>query len=199
MVALRNGDLELEHAAAELRADRDVVLTAINAAPCGSSFKHASAELRADPEFVMASARMHAHDMCMHMYPHVHAHAHVLVHAHVTCITVANVAILGGEAAQDGEIESKSDTQKNSRPSWGHTQEGVPSATGGCAERPVTSKNIVAARRGRSNCYGRYCGPFCEESSNSADTHNAGKLMRIRTFYYLPPKAGFNWRGPARR
>jgi len=26
-----------------------------------------------------------------------------------------------------------------------------------------------------------------------------GKLMRIRTFYYLPPKAGFNWRGPARR
>ena len=46
IVALRNGDLELEHAAAELRADRDVVLTAINAAPCGSSFKHASAELR---------------------------------------------------------------------------------------------------------------------------------------------------------
>ena len=28
---------------------------------------------------------------------------------------------------------------------------------------------------------------------------HAGKLMRIRTFYYLPPKAGFNWRGPARR
>jgi hypothetical protein len=26
-----------------------------------------------------------------------------------------------------------------------------------------------------------------------------GKFMRIRTFYYLPPKAGFNWRGPARR
>ena len=26
-----------------------------------------------------------------------------------------------------------------------------------------------------------------------------GKLMRIRIFIYLPPKAGFNWRGPARR
>jgi hypothetical protein len=26
-----------------------------------------------------------------------------------------------------------------------------------------------------------------------------GKFMRIWTFYYLPPKAGFNWRGPARR
>jgi hypothetical protein len=26
-----------------------------------------------------------------------------------------------------------------------------------------------------------------------------GKFMRVRTFYYLPPKAGFNWRGPARR
>ena len=25
------------------------------------------------------------------------------------------------------------------------------------------------------------------------------KLMRIRIFIYLPPKAGFNWRGPARR
>ena len=25
------------------------------------------------------------------------------------------------------------------------------------------------------------------------------KLMRIRTFCYLPPKAGFNWRGQARR
>ena len=113
--------------------------------------------------------------MCMHMYPHVHTHAHV------TCITVANVAILGGEAARDGEIESKSDTQKNSRPSWGHTQEGVPSATGGCAERPVTSKNIVAARRGRSNCYGRYCGPFCEESSNSADTQCSGDNQRRST------------------
>ena len=28
---------------------------------------------------------------------------------------------------------------------------------------------------------------------------SSGKFMRIRTFYYLPPKAGFNWRGPARR
>ena len=27
--------------------------------------------------------------------------------------------------------------------------------------------------------------------------HAKGKF--IRTFYYLPPKAGFNWRGPARR
>ena len=27
----------------------------------------------------------------------------------------------------------------------------------------------------------------------------SGKLMRIRIFIYLPPKAGFNWRGPARR
>ena len=35
----------------------------------------------------------------------------------------------------------------------GAGQEGVPSATGGCAERPVTSKNIVAARRGREG----YC------------------------------------------
>ena len=26
-----------------------------------------------------------------------------------------------------------------------------------------------------------------------------GKLMRIRIFIYLPPKAGFNWHGPARR
>ena len=53
----------------------------------------------------------------------------------------------------------------------------MPSATGGCAERPVTWKNIVAARRGRSNYYGRYCGPFCEESSNSADTHNAAGII----------------------
>ena len=30
-------------------------------------------------------------------------------------------------------------------------------------------------------------------------TPTPGKFMRIRTFYYLPPKAGFNWRGPARR
>ena len=76
MVALRNGDLELEHAAAELRADRDVVLTAINAAPCGSSFKHASAELRADPEFVMAAARGCMHTTCactcIHMCIHMH-------------------------------------------------------------------------------------------------------------------------------
>ena len=28
---------------------------------------------------------------------------------------------------------------------------------------------------------------------------HGGKLMRIRIFIYLPPKAGFNWRGPARR
>ena len=27
----------------------------------------------------------------------------------------------------------------------------------------------------------------------------SGKFMQIWTFYYLPPKAGFNWRGPARR
>lgn len=57
IAALRTGDLELEHAPAELRADRDVVLTAMWRR--GSSFKHASAELRADPEFVMAAARTH--------------------------------------------------------------------------------------------------------------------------------------------
>ena len=62
------------------------------------------------------------------------------------CVTVGKVAILGGEAARDG---SNADTQKNSRPSWGNTQESVPSGMGGCAERSVTSKNIVAARRGR--------------------------------------------------
>ena len=68
------------------------------------------------------------------------------------CVTVAHVGISGGEAARNA---ANADTQKNSRPSWGHTQEGVPSAMGGCAERPVTSKNIVAARRGRhSNLLG---------------------------------------------
>ena len=27
----------------------------------------------------------------------------------------------------------------------------------------------------------------------------AGKFMRMPDFLYLPPKAGFSWRGPARR
>ena len=33
----------------------------------------------------------------------------------------------------------------------------------------------------------------------SGSLYATGKLMRIRIFIYLPPKAGFNWRGPARR
>ena len=37
--------------------------------------------------------------------------------------------------------------------------------------------------------------PCCRKSCGAA----AGKLMRIRIFIHLPPKAGFNWRGPARR
>ena len=40
----------------------------------------------------------------------------------------------------------------------------------------------------------------CPSGSSRAPAYaGPGKFMRIRTFYYLPPKAGFNWRGPARR
>ena len=42
-------------------------------------------------------------------------------------------------------------------------------------------------------------GDATDEKAVKRVIDGAGKLMRIRTFVYLPPKAGFNWRGPARR
>ena len=55
-------------------------------------------------------------------------------------------------------------------------------------------------RRGRSQP-GAAARPYPNPHPHPSPSPNPdpipGKFMRIRTFYYLPPKAGFNWRGPA--
>jgi hypothetical protein len=53
--------------------------------------------------------------------------------------------------------------------------------------------NVRAAKKKRGTRAGK------DRTGNRRAAAWRGKLMRIRTFYYLPPKAGFNWRGPARR
>ena len=55
MVAVRQSGRALQHASAELRGDRDVVLAA--AQQDRHALQHASKELRGDTEFVLAAVQ----------------------------------------------------------------------------------------------------------------------------------------------